>query len=498
MYEGYFGLRAAPFQVTPDPSLLMLTAAHQEALAAILYGIMARKGFVTVTGEVGVGKTTVLRYALDQVAAGNADVIHLVQPVHSTLELLQTLRSELAPEGAALPETEDHGRLVADIQTELLRRLEQWRSVVVAIDEAQTMPVDALESLRLLSNFETRTAKLLQVVLVGQPELDEILDRPELRPLNQRIAVRARIGPLDLDDSRRYVEHRITAAGGNAAELFTPGALRVLLREAEGYPRRLNIMCDNALMNAYGHESRKVTSRIAREALEPLTYRPPRPLRAEARSVEHQPMVMTSEPRRRRPGMAMIGAAAGLAALAAIVALTPPWQSRLQEAVASAWAVGRAAVEPPAQRDTADAKLDTAPGGASTEGQVAEAPPMGQASDTRAPAEPPAAAKNAAGPSARAASTLPSIPVPLPAPAPEAPAAQLAAVTPAAGPVSKIGDRSKHVRVIRRGDTIGDLCREIYGQCGAAELRKIRDANPGLRDLSHVMVGQLIAFPVTR
>uniref|UniRef100_UPI000E66897C ExeA family protein n=1 Tax=Desertibaculum subflavum TaxID=2268458 RepID=UPI000E66897C len=303
MYEGYFGLRAAPFQVTPDPRLLMLTAAHQEALAAILYGIMARKGFVTITGEVGVGKTTVLRHALDQVSADNADVLHLVQPVHSASELLQTLRSELAPEDTTPPETSDHGRLVADIQAALLRRLEQGRSVVVAIDEAQTMPVDALESLRLLSNFETRTAKLLQVVLVGQPELDEILDRPELRPLNQRIAVRARIGPLSPDDSRRYLEHRIAAAGGTVAELFTPGALRVLLREAEGYPRRLNIMCDNALMNAYGHESRKVTSRIAREALEPLTYRPPpRPLRAEPRRVEREPMVVTSEPRRRRPG----------------------------------------------------------------------------------------------------------------------------------------------------------------------------------------------------
>jgi general secretion pathway protein A len=505
MYEGYFGLRAAPFQVTPDPSLLLLTEAHQEALAAILYGIMARKGFVTITGEIGVGKTTVLRHALDQVADNNTDVIHLVQPVTSALELLRTLRAELAPEGQQFAEMHDTSRIVADIQEQLLLRLQQGRSVVVAIDEAQTMPYEALEALRLLSNFETRTAKLLQVVLVGQPELDEILERPEMRPLNQRIAVRARIGPLSMEDSRRYVEHRISAAGGSVAELFTPGALRVLLREAQGYPRRLNIMCDNALMNAFGHESHRVTTRIAREALEPLTYRPPKSSRVELRPVEREPIVMESElPRRRRPSMVMIAAATGLTALAAVVALTPPWQNRMHEAFAQAWAVGRAAVEPPSE--TQQASVEKTPTSempserspaeppATQPSAVAESPPP---APTPAPPSSPPSTTTAAAPPQNAAP--PPAPTPMPAPAPETAVPQLAAIAPAAAPASKIGDRTKHVRVVRRGDTVADMCREVYNRrCGPEEMKKIREANPGIRDLSRVMVGQLIAFPVSR
>jgi general secretion pathway protein A len=422
-------------------------------------------------------------------------VIHLVQPVRGTLELLRTLRSELAPEDAELRETDDASRLVADIQEQLLLRLEQGRSVVVAIDEAQTMPVETLESLRLLSNFETRTAKLLQVVLVGQPELDEMLDSDELRPLNQRIAVRARIGPLGPDDSRRYIEHRVAAAGGNIDEIFTPSALRMLLRESQGYPRRLNIMCDNALMNAFGHESRKVTSSIAREAIEPLTYRPPpRPIRADPRPAHREPIAFESEPRRRRPGMFMIGAATGLAALAAIVALTPPWQARMQEAFAAVWTIGRSTIEPPGPTGPQYTALDTRTHG---QGSISDAPaePPAPSRDSKptSAAEPPPAPQPAPPAPAAATSSPPIL-----APVPEPPAAQLAAVAPAAAPPSKIGDRTKHVRVVRRGDTIGDLCREVYGTCGPAELKKIRDANPGIRDLSHVMVGQLIAFPVIR
>lgn len=495
MYEDYFGLRAAPFQVTPDPTLLLLTEAHQEALAAILYGIMARKGFVTVTGEVGVGKTTVLRHALDQVAADNTDVIYLVQPVRSTLELLRTLRAELAPEGTEFSDVDDQSRMVADIQERLLGRLEQGRSVVVAIDEAQTMPVEALESLRLLSNFETRTAKLLQVVLVGQPELDEMLSRPELRPLNQRIAVRARIGPLNPDDSRRYVEHRIAAAGGSVAELFTPGALRVLLRESGGYPRRLNILCDNALMNAYGHESHRVTTRIARDAVEPLTYRPPKPIRAEPRLGERGLDPANDMPRRQGPSIVMVaGAVTGLAALVAIVALTPPWQDRMQDAVAAVWTIGRSAIEPKTANEPRQATLDVAPRAGAAPGEPPTAPPQKAAAE---PPAPPPPAATAAQPTTTAAA--PAAPAPMSAPAQQEAATEpVSSIAPAAGPVSKLGDRSKHVRVVRRGDTIGDLCREVYGRCGAAELKKIRDANPGIRDLSHVMVGQLIAFPVAR
>ena len=267
MYQEFFGLNRTPFHITPDPDFLFLSRSHEEALASIVYGVDQRKGFVVVLGDVGLGKTTILRYYLEELAPKDLTTAYVFNPNVTLKALLDTIFRELGighkPDN--VPDMVDH------LHGMFLDEYQRGRNVVLIVDEAQNMPVETLEGLRLLSNLESSTDKLIQIVLVGQPEFAARLELPELRQLRQRIAVRSTLVPFTERESLAYIEHRLNKAGGTSASAFTPGALREVVEHAKGVPRVINILCDNALVNGLGYQKKPVTAEIVREAILDLT-----------------------------------------------------------------------------------------------------------------------------------------------------------------------------------------------------------------------------------
>ncbi|HEY2676002.1 MAG TPA: AAA family ATPase [Steroidobacteraceae bacterium] len=263
MYESFFGLSEKPFSITPDPRYLYLSERHAEALAHLLYGINESGGFIQLTGEVGTGKTTVVRTLLSRVPH-HADVAVILNPRVTPLEFLLTICEEL---GVTLSDA-DRGsvKLVVDaLNRRLLSAHAEGRRIIVLVDEAQNLSIEVLEQVRLLTNLETPTQKLLQIILIGQPELRELLDRTDLRQLAQRITGRYHLKPLSREETQGYVRHRLRVAG-SAEEIFTPAALKELHRVSSGVPRVINVACDRALLGAYTQEQRKITSSLVRRA----------------------------------------------------------------------------------------------------------------------------------------------------------------------------------------------------------------------------------------
>ena len=263
MYEKFYKLKRQPFHVTPDPQFLYLSESHKQALASIMYGIEKRKGFVAITGAVGVGKTTIVRAYLEKGTSADLKLIYIFHASVTFTDLVRTIYREL---GLDLTAT-DLVEMVEGLYLALIELYRQGKSVVVIIDEAQNMPMETLENLRMLSNLETATDKLIQVVLVGQTELEELLGKHELRQLNQRIAVRAHIAPLSTQESYAYIEHRLSVAGLDRPTIFKKRALQSIVHEANGIPRTLNILCDNALITGFGYQQNPVTASIAREVV---------------------------------------------------------------------------------------------------------------------------------------------------------------------------------------------------------------------------------------
>ena len=266
MYYKYFGFEGSPFSIAPDPSYLYLSSQHREALAHLLYGIESG-GFVLLTGEVGTGKTTVSRSLLKQLPA-NCDVALLLNPRLDAAELLASICDEWS---ISYPEGNTSNKVFLDaINRHLLSAHAQGRNTLLMVDEAQNLSPAVLEQLRLLTNLETEAKKLLQIILIGQPELRDQLASRELRQLDQRITARYHIGPLSRSELRAYVEHRLAVAGG-AGGLFTPAAVRLLYQLSRGIPRVINLICDRALLGAYAADQRQVTGGIllgaAREVL---------------------------------------------------------------------------------------------------------------------------------------------------------------------------------------------------------------------------------------
>ncbi|HEX3881992.1 MAG TPA: AAA family ATPase [Stellaceae bacterium] len=259
MYERFYGLYRPAFAVTPDPSLLYMSRAHREALATIIYGIESRKGFIVCTGEVGTGKTTVIRAFFDQARAESFKIIYLFTPQIGPLDMARYICAELG-----LAEPESVFAAVPVLQLKLLETFESGRTVVLMIDEAQLLPAETLEFLRLLSNFETDTEKLIQIVLVGQPEVDEMLARRDMRQVAQRIALRARLGPLSLAESVDYMAYRLVACGAREmSQVMTSTAGWTIAEASGGIPRRINILADNVLIAGFGADQRPVGSQLA-------------------------------------------------------------------------------------------------------------------------------------------------------------------------------------------------------------------------------------------
>ncbi len=269
MYLDFYNLKKEPFQVTPDPEFIYLSESHKEALASIVYGTEQKKGFIAITGAVGVGKTTVLRLYLSSLQDHpdrRVKTVYILNPNVTFHGLVKTIYREL---GIRVT-TKDTSEMVNRLHRILVKEYKTGNNIVLIIDEAQNMPMETLENLRMLSNLETSTDKLMQIVLVGQPELDDILGRHELRQLKQRIAVRAVISPLTVPESREYIAHRLLRAGSDGKAVFTEGALLGITNYAQGVPRTINIVCDNSLITGFGYQEKPVTARIAKEVIRDL------------------------------------------------------------------------------------------------------------------------------------------------------------------------------------------------------------------------------------
>lgn len=251
MYQSFYGLRELPFNITPDPKFLYLSPTHQEALQHLNFGVTERKGFIVLIGEVGCGKTTLCRKFLNDLNPVRFDSALILNPRITETQMLKTILTELGEKKFARNRTD----LVEQVNTVLLQRIEQGRDIVLIIDEAQNLEVDVLEHIRLLSNLETDKQKLLQIVLMGQPELKTLLAKDELRQLRQRILVHYELHPLNLGETTQYIQHRLTLAGSNGRPAFTRWAMRSVHRASKGIPRVINNLCDKAILSAFVRES---------------------------------------------------------------------------------------------------------------------------------------------------------------------------------------------------------------------------------------------------
>jgi general secretion pathway protein A len=261
MYASFFGLNEKPFSITPDPRYLYLSRRHAEALAHLLYGITESGGFIQLTGEVGTGKTTVVRSLLEQLPE-HAEVALVLNPRLSPEEFLLTICDELH---VVVADRASQKAMVDALNHRLLESHARGGRVVLIVDEAQNLSAEVLEQIRLLTNLETAKQKLLQIILIGQPELREVLARSDLRQLAQRITGRYHLEPLESGEVQAYVRHRLEVAGSRA-EIFTPAALKALHRNSSGIPRLINVIADRALLGAWSREETTVSAYMVRKA----------------------------------------------------------------------------------------------------------------------------------------------------------------------------------------------------------------------------------------
>ena len=265
MYLQFYGLREAPFAPTPDPKFLFQSSRHREALAQLLYGVRERKGFIVLTGEIGTGKTTLLRTLLERL-----DSTTHVAYVHNSALGIEGLLEYILHDWGVKSVGSTHAQRLFELNEFLIDQHRQGMSPVLVIDEAQNLSIETLEAVRLLSNFETTSQKLMQILLVGQPELRDKLAVPQLRQLKQRIGLRCHIGPLSPEETRLYIRHRLPIAGASDPGLFTEGAIQRITDYSGGTPRVVNIICDHCLLSGYADSKRRIDASVVEEAIEYL------------------------------------------------------------------------------------------------------------------------------------------------------------------------------------------------------------------------------------
>ena len=283
MYAKFFGLKREPFSIAPDPRYLFMSERHREALAHLLYGVRGGGGFVLLTGAIGAGKTTVCRCFLEKVPR-RCNVAYIFNPKQTVEELLGSIRDEFRipgdRPGSGTSSAKEH---VDTLNAFLLRTHAVGQNNVLIIDEAQNLSADVLEQLRLLTNLETNERKLLQIILIGQPELREMLARPELEQLAQRVIARYHLEALTARETAQYIHHRLTVAGLTRAVPFDPQAVQRIHTLARGVPRRINLLCDRALLGAYAGGKASVDLRIVEKAAAEVLGDGPRRSRRRAR-----------------------------------------------------------------------------------------------------------------------------------------------------------------------------------------------------------------------
>lgn len=254
MYLEYYGLSESPFNITPDPRFLFFSPTHRDAMQHLKYGVEAKKGFIVLIGEVGCGKTTLCRQFLNELHEANVETALILNPRITETELLRTILQELGH-----PSTNQSANdLVNEVSQVLLDKIHAGREIALIVDECQNLTFEVLEQLRLLSNLETDTQKLLQIVLIGQPEFKDKLSDHRLRQLRQRILVSYELKPLSLEEVAHYIRYRMNRAGGNGRPAFTNLAMRTIWKASEGIPRLVNNLCDKALLAAFVRESDEV------------------------------------------------------------------------------------------------------------------------------------------------------------------------------------------------------------------------------------------------
>lgn len=270
MYTTYFGFKEKPFTLTPNPRFIYLSKNHKEAFAHLLYGINNHYGFIELIGEVGTGKTTVLRTLMGQLKDENYRTALIFNPCLTGVELLRSINQEFGINATS----EYANDLLAELNRFLLAENSAGRTVVLVIDEAQNLKSDVLEQLRLISNLETENDKLIQIILAGQPELAVLLQQPNLRQLKQRIAVRYKLRSMSLEETHAYIRHRMEVAGETGGVSFSRSAILWIYRYTGGVPRMTNILCDRALLIGYGDERRSITTGIVIRAVREVVDHP--------------------------------------------------------------------------------------------------------------------------------------------------------------------------------------------------------------------------------
>lgn len=265
MYNSFFDFKEKPFRLVPNPAYLYLSASHEEVMASLLFAVSHGEGFVEVTGEVGTGKTTICRTFLDRLGE-ETEVAYIFNPKLDSIQLLKSIHDEFG----ITAESADTKSLIDALNVFLLDRNAKGKNVILLIDEAQNMTKELLEQLRLLSNLETNTSKLLQIILVGQPELHETLNSYELRQLCQRITLNCRLRPLTFRETKEYIEHRLRVASNRLTAKFSQAAIRHIYGYSKGYPRTINIACDRCLLAAFGADHHLISGSIAKGAIREL------------------------------------------------------------------------------------------------------------------------------------------------------------------------------------------------------------------------------------
>jgi len=268
MYSNFFGFKERPFKLLPDPTYLFLSKSHEEALAHLKYTVGHGDGFVEITGEVGTGKTTLCRVFLDRLL-DDTEAAYIFNPRLDEVQLLKAINDELGIDSKANNTKE----LIDDLNVYLMQMKADGKNVILIIDEAQNLSIDVLEQLRLLSNLETTRSKLIQIILVGQPELADLLDSHELRQLGQRVTLSCYLAPLTFKETSAYIEHRLQIALTKPGRLFSKKAIKEIYKYASGIPRLINIICDRSLLIAYSRNQKKISGNMVRMAIRELWSR---------------------------------------------------------------------------------------------------------------------------------------------------------------------------------------------------------------------------------
>ena len=267
MYKTFYNLRLNPFEITPDPSFLFSTSRHNEALASLYYGVRARKGFVVLTGEVGTGKTMLVRCVLELLRRTGVAFAYVFNPSLSALEFIRYIAGDFGLPVAGKAKDE----LVLALSAFLVDRHQRKLATLLVVDEAHHLSPELLEEVRLLTNLETTQQKLLQIVLAGQPELDEMLDSFELRQIKQRIALRCHLEPLNLEETQGYIQRRLQIAGGPPdVMIFSEAATNAIFRHSNGFPRLINTICENALLSGYARRAAVIPAEVVDEVAHDL------------------------------------------------------------------------------------------------------------------------------------------------------------------------------------------------------------------------------------